>query len=156
MVHIPRFIHKSLITLTLAVMVVSAFAGRIDLATMVTPRYTVEGDAFVRHNGDRFCNRPLYCNHIYAIVLAGDKPFAMVGKQANILGNLMFALVRNGKGTWLQNASDITSKYRPGRMEWIVKDAAWGATADSSRGGARREGHRDGRPRADRERATRR
>jgi hypothetical protein len=103
--------------------------GRIDLSTMVTPTYTVDGDAFVIHNGARYSNRPLYCNHIYAIVLAGDKPCAMVGKQANIFGNLMFALVRDGKGTWLQNASDVTSTYRPGRMEWIVKDASWGATA---------------------------
>ena len=103
--------------------------GRIDLATMVNPNYTVEGDAFVRHNGERYSNRPLYCNHIYAIVLAGDKPCAMVGKQSNIYGNLMFALVRGGKGTWLQDASDVTSKYRPGRMEWTVKDQAWGETA---------------------------
>ena len=121
-----------LIAATLAATVTQAFAGkqgRIDLATMVTPKYRVEGDAFVRHNGPSYSNRPLYCNHIYAIVLAGDKPTAMVGKQSNIYGNLMFALVRNGKGIWLQNASDVTSKYRPGRMEWTVKDAAWGNTA---------------------------
>ncbi len=131
MIHTLRVMRKFLFTLTLAATAATALAGkqgRIDLATMVTPNYTVEGDAFVIHNGKRYSNRPLYCNHIYAIVLAGDKPSVMVGKQLNILGNLMFGLVRNGKGTWLQNASDITSKYRPGRMEWIVKDAAWGAT----------------------------
>jgi hypothetical protein len=103
--------------------------GRVDLSKMVTPLYTVDGDAFTIHNGERYSNRPLYCNHIYAIVLAGDKPCAMVGKMANIYGNLMCALVRGGKGTWLQNASDITSTYRPGRMEWVVKDQAWGSTA---------------------------
>ena len=102
--------------------------GRVDLSTMVTPIYTVEGDAFVRHNGDRYSNRPLYCNHVYAIALAGDKPTAMVGKMSNIYGNLMFALVRGGHGVWLQNASDVTSKYRPGRMEWTVGDQSWGAT----------------------------
>ena len=59
----------------------------------------------------------------------------------------MFALVRDGKGVWLQNASDITSKYRPGRMEWIVKDAAWGATDGAARTGARVAGARDGGPR---------
>ena len=53
----------------------------------------------------------------------------MVGKMANIYGNLMFALVRGGQGVWLQNASDVTSKYRPGRMEWTVEDQSWGATA---------------------------
>ena len=103
--------------------------GRVDLSTMVTPIYAVEGDAFVRHNGGRYSNRPLYCNHVYAIVLAGDKPTAMVGKMSNIYGNLMFALVRGGHGVWLQDASDVTSKYRPGRMEWTVSDQSWGATA---------------------------
>ena len=37
-------------------------AGRVDMETLHTPLYTPEGDAFVRHNGDRFNNRPLYCN----------------------------------------------------------------------------------------------
>ena len=106
--------------------------GRADLSTMVTPIYTVEGDAFVKHNGDRYSNRPLYCNHIYAIALAGDKPTAMVGKMSNIYGNLMFAFVRGGHGVWLQNASDITSKYRPGRMEWTVGDQSWGCNGGSS------------------------
>ncbi len=114
--------------LTTASTALAGKQGRIDLATMTTANYTVDGDAFVAHNGHRYSNRPLYCNHIYAIVLAGDKPYAMVGREKNIFGNLMFGLVRGGKGTWLQNASDITSKYRPGRMEWIVKDQAWGET----------------------------
>jgi len=116
----------------LAATAATGFAGRqeqpIDLSKLDTPLYTVEGDAFVRHNGDRYCNRPLYCNHTYAVALGGDKPYAMVGDGKAFLGNLMFALVRQGQGKWLHNATDITSKYRPGRMEWIVKDAAWGAT----------------------------
>jgi hypothetical protein len=111
---------------------VPAFAGkqpRVPLSSLQTPIYTVQGDGFVRHNGDRYSNRPLYCNHIYAIVLAGDKPLCQVGNMGNILGDLMFALVRNGQGKWVQDASDITSTYRPGRMEWAVKDAGWGDTS---------------------------
>ena len=114
-----------------AALTTPAFAGkqgRVDLQALVNPVYTVEGDAFVRHNGDRYSNRPLYCNHLYAVVLAGDKPYSTLGHETNILGNLMFALVRDGRGKWLQHASDITSRYRPGRMEWTVKDEAWGET----------------------------
>ncbi len=122
-----------LTAVTLAASVITGFAGRleqpINLTKLQTPTYTVEGDAFVRHNGDRYCNRPLYCNHTYAVALGGDKPFLMVGDDKSCLGNLMFALLRQGQGKWLQHASDITSKYRPGRMEWIVKDPAWGKTA---------------------------
>ncbi len=102
--------------------------GRIDLKTLETPSYAVDGDGFVGHNLDRYFNRPLYCNHIYGAVLAGDKPYAQVGIQSQILGSFMFALIRDGKGTWLQNASDITSIYRPGHMEWQVGDASWGST----------------------------
>ncbi len=123
------------LTLVVSILVATAitgFAGRqgnpVDLSKLNTPLYTVEGDAIVRHNGDYYCNRPLYCDHTYAVALGGDKPCVMVGNDKAILGNLMFALVRQGKGKWFQNASDITSKYRPGRMEWLVKDASWGAT----------------------------
>ncbi len=108
-----------------------AFAGRqgrVDLGKMETPNYTVDGDAFVGHNGQHYNNRPLYCSHIYAIVLSGDKPYCQVGDKKIIFGNMMFALVRDGKGKWLLDASDVTSKYRPGRMEWDVKDVSWGTT----------------------------
>ncbi len=102
--------------------------GRVDMSALQTPLYRVEGDAFVRHGGDRFCNRPLYCNHISAVAFGGDKPYAMVGSNKTMLGNLMIGVVRHGEGKWLMDASDITAKYRPGRMEWIVKDASWGET----------------------------
>jgi hypothetical protein len=126
-----RYKSLPLIAATLAATALPLLAGRqerIDLTTLETPIYTVDGDAFVGHNGGKYCNRPLYCNHLVAVAFGGDKPYTMVGSMKTILGNLMFALVRDGKGKWLQNASDITSKYRPGRMEWIVKDDSWGAT----------------------------
>ena len=124
-------LRAALFAATAAAAASPGYAGRqngIDLPSLVTPNYTAEGDAFVGHNGDLYCNRPLYCNHIYAIALGGDKPYAVLGSADSVLGNLMFGLIRGGKGTWFQNASDITSKYRPGRMEWIVKDASWGTT----------------------------
>ncbi len=125
-------IRFTLIAAALAATTTIGYAGRqetpIDLAELQTPLYTVKGDAIMRHNGDRFCNRPLYCNHIYAAALGGDKPTAMVGNKKSFLGNLMFALIRQGSGKWLQDASDITSIYRPGRMEWVVTDASWGGT----------------------------
>ena len=49
-----------------------------------TPLYIVEGEAFVRHNGEHFNNRPLYCNQISAIVVAGDKPLLRFGSGAKL------------------------------------------------------------------------
>jgi hypothetical protein len=92
------------------------------------PLYSCEGDAFVRHNGDRFSNRPLYCNQISAIVLAGDRPLVRFGSGSVLGGTFMLALVRGNNAKWLHDFSDITSKYRPDRMEWTLKDGAFGAT----------------------------
>jgi hypothetical protein len=120
-----------LLSAVLAAASSSAFGGtfdRVDMRTLETPLYTVEGDAFVRHNGDRYTNRPLYNNHISAAVLAGDKPYIIAGSNKTMLGCLMVGFQHGGHAKWLLNASDITAKYRPGRFEWIVKDAAWGDT----------------------------
>jgi hypothetical protein len=109
----------------------TAFAGRqerVDLDTLKTPVYNIEGDAFVGQNGDRYWNRPLYCNNIHAVVLAGDKPVVQLASDNALLGTMMFALVRNGHGTWLQDAGNLTSQYRPDRMDWIVTDPSWGGT----------------------------
>ena len=103
-------------------------AGRVDMETLHTPLYIPEGDAFVRHNGDRFNNRPLYCNQISAIVVAGDRPLIRFGNGSVLDGTFMAALVRGNQAKWLHDWSDITSKYRPDRMQWILKDAAFGAT----------------------------
>jgi hypothetical protein len=101
--------------------------GRVDPETLRTPIYSPEGDAFVRRNGDRFNNRPLYCNQTSAIVVAGDRPLIRFGGSV-LNGTFMAALVRGQKAKWLHDWSDITSKYRPDRMEWTLKDAGFGAT----------------------------
>lgn len=93
------------------------------------PAYTVERGAFVRHNGDRFNNRPLYCNQIAAIVVAGDRPLLRIGVGGLNGGTFLLAYARGGQARWLHEAADLTSEYRPGRMTWIVRDPAFdGAT----------------------------
>ena len=103
-------------------------AARVDLEALREPLYQVEGDAFVRHNGDRFNNRPLYCNQISAIVVAGDRPLVRFGTGSVLNGTFMAALVRGDKAKWLHDFSDNTSKYRPDRMEWILQDPGFGKT----------------------------
>ena len=70
MIHAPRNLRAAVLAGLLMATATPAFAGRqkrIDINTLQTPLYTVEDDAFVRHNGDSYNNRPLYCNHIYAL-----------------------------------------------------------------------------------------
>lgn len=107
----------------------AASVGRVDLSSLLTPIYTVDGNAFVRRNGDRYFNRPLYCNHINAVVLAGDKPLIRLGAGHTVSGTMMFALLRGGKGKWFADASDIESRYECGRMDWTIRDRSWGDTS---------------------------
>jgi hypothetical protein len=103
--------------------------GRVDMDTLRTPLYTVEDGAFTRRNGDRYSNRPLYCHNAQAIVLAGDRPFLLLGNLSQIAGCLMVALVRGGQGKWLHQCSSIVSRYVPGHMEWVVTDKSFGETS---------------------------
>jgi len=91
------------------------------------PVYTLEGNAFVRHNGDRFNNRPLYCNQISGLVVTGDKPLMRFGEGSVQGGTFMLAIEHNHKAKWLTECTDITSKYSADRMEWIIKDAQSGS-----------------------------
>ncbi|MEI7730727.1 MAG: DUF4450 domain-containing protein [Verrucomicrobiota bacterium] len=124
-----KFIVTACLTTALVTNLMQAGSvGRVNHADLAKPAYTLEGDAFVRHNSERFNNRPLYCNQISAIVVAGDRPLIRYGSGSSHHGNFMLALARGQQAKWLHDCSEITSKYRPGRMEWIIKDAAFGDT----------------------------
>ena len=85
-------------------------------------RYHPEGDAIVVHNGGQSYNRPLYCHRIWPVVYAGDKPQLLGLDWAGGFGRLSIGIIRQGKGVWLHDFQDITSRYRPGRMEWLLRD----------------------------------
>ena len=115
--------------LMLAESILAGPVNRVDMTTLKTPLYTVEGGAFVRHNGDHYGNRPLYGNQISAMVLAGDRPVVRFGGENLMGGSFLLALDRHGQAKWLHDCTDVTAKYFPGRMEWVVRDRAFGDTA---------------------------
>ncbi len=84
--------------------------------------YRAEDGAIVQRNGQRFCNRPLYCPNSMGFVMAGDRPFARLINNNYFGGSLMVAVVRGGKGKWLHQCADVAARYRADRMEWIVTD----------------------------------
>ena len=90
--------------------------------------YAVEDGAFVRRNGERLNNRPLYANQMTAVVVGGDRPLLRFGLGVTQSGTLLLGLARGDQSRWLHEASDVTMKYRPGRLEWIVRDAAFPGT----------------------------
>jgi hypothetical protein len=93
-----------------------------NLYAVPTPKYNPEGDAFVCSNGPLFHNRPLYCNHMPVIVLAGDRPLINWINKDYTLGQLLLGVSRGEQSKWLHDFSDITARYRPGRMEWELRD----------------------------------
>jgi len=87
--------------------------------------YTAENGAIVGANTGRYNNRPLYINNTNAFILAGDQPIARLVKDQYLYGTFMLAIERNGKAKWLQQCNQITSFYRPGRMNWEIMDASF-------------------------------
>lgn len=89
-------------------------------------RYHPEGEDFVINNGTRRFNRALYGTNTAFRVEAGDLPeFAMY--MPGMGGNLKFALQKGGKSIWLIAAKDITARYTPGKMSYVVKDPLLGS-----------------------------
>ncbi|HBE41239.1 MAG TPA: hypothetical protein DDW27_08555, partial [Bacteroidales bacterium] len=84
--------------------------------------YKVIDGSFTGYNMDRYNNRPLYCNHMHAFILTGDRPYIRFMNDPYIYGSLMIGVIRDGKGKWLHHFSERTSMYFPGKMEWHLND----------------------------------
>jgi beta-galactosidase len=79
--------------------------------------YHPEGNAIVLENGSRWYNRPLYCNTRQTVILAGEMP-GLTGP----LGTLQGAVKTSAGLVRLDEFSQRTMRYRPGRMEWDLAD----------------------------------
>jgi len=85
-------------------------------------RYHPEGEAIVCTNGGSDFNRPLYCNQSWPTIYVGDRP-RWAGLDWNgVFGHLDLALQRGNDVVWLHDFKSITSRYSPGRMQWILAD----------------------------------
>jgi hypothetical protein len=79
----------------------------------------VEGFELV--NGRRRFNRALYGTNTAFRVEAGDLPeFALY--MPGMGGNFKLGIMAGETGKWLINAAHISAKYRPGMMEYEIKD----------------------------------
>jgi hypothetical protein len=93
-----------------------------------TLRYQPEGEDFVIRNGKRRFNRALYGTHTAFRVEAGDLPeFSMY--MPGMGGNLQIGISRGNKSIWLIKAQDITARYTPGKMSYVIRDPLLGKAA---------------------------
>ncbi|HEU5071393.1 MAG TPA: DUF4450 domain-containing protein [Verrucomicrobiae bacterium] len=84
-------------------------------------RYTPVGTDFVITNGAEYFNRPLYGNNSAFRVDAGDRPeFSLYLPGRG--GNLRLGLKTPLGIKWLNDADQIIARYRPGAMEYTVRD----------------------------------
>ena len=79
--------------------------------------YAPENDAIVIRNGTVWKNRPLYCNHRYDFVMAGEMP-----SLSGSMGTLTVGIGRGETRMLLQQFAERIARYRPGRMEWELTD----------------------------------
>ncbi|WP_395405212.1 DUF4450 domain-containing protein [Pseudoduganella sp. UC29_106] len=88
-------------------------------------RYRPDGADFVNHNGAEFFNRSLYGGHTAFRVDGGDKPEFLLYLPGRG-GNLRLA-VRSAAGVqWLHSARDTVFRYRPGELQYEIRDPALG------------------------------
>lgn len=83
--------------------------------------YRPDGDSFVVENGQEYFNRPLYGSNTAFRADAGDKPeisLYLPGRG----GNLRLGIQTNAGRKWLNDASNIVTRYRPGSMLHDIRD----------------------------------
>jgi hypothetical protein len=84
-------------------------------------RYRPDGTDFVTENGGEFFNRPLYGMNTAFRVDAGDQPEFLLYLPGRG-GNLRLGF-QTGAGTkWLFDAEKILTRYRPGSMQYEIRD----------------------------------
>ena len=106
-----------------AALVLSASASEVSAGE--APKagiYTAEGAAIVGRSARRFHNRPLYCNKVPAVVMAGDLPHIRFAHDPCVCGCLMMAVDRGGKAKWLHDFATVVSKYHDAHVTWEVSD----------------------------------
>ncbi|MGX5687628.1 DUF4450 domain-containing protein [Arcticibacter tournemirensis] len=87
--------------------------------------YKPDGADFLLVNGKKRFNRALYGTNTAFRVEAGDLPeFAMY--MPGMGGNLKFGLIAGNTNKWLIDATEITTRYRPGEMHYDIKDPILG------------------------------
>lgn len=91
-------------------------------STKELPPYTAENGAIVGRNRPFYNNRPLYGDHRPAFTQAGDRPHLRFACKPNVYGCMTLAVQRGQASQWLHDFSEVTSFYRPGRMEWVIRD----------------------------------
>lgn len=102
----------------------SAWAALLAMVTRLSAAdplpgliYRPEGDAIVVRNGTRWDNRPLYCNAREMTILAGEMPGV-----SSALGVVHVGVTRGPVSLKLDQFGERIARYRPGRMEWEVRD----------------------------------
>lgn len=98
--------------------------GRGNFRNPQKLRYAVRDGAILGKNGAFYNNRPLYCPHLDAAVLGGDRPVLRFLDANHAYGTFSAALVHNGHARWFGNYDDVTVEYRCGRTTWRLKDSS--------------------------------
>ncbi|WP_026712720.1 DUF4450 domain-containing protein [Flavobacterium daejeonense] len=84
--------------------------------------YSPEGKSFVLQNGSRKFNRALYGSNTAFRVEAGDLPeFALY--MPGMGGNFKLGISNGKNSKWINEASNISTKYTPGTVEYLIKDS---------------------------------
>ena len=84
--------------------------------------YRPQGVAFIKVQGERRFNRALYGTNTAFRAEAGDLPeFALY--LPGMGGNIKMGIEIAGQAKWLTEADSIETRYLPGKMQYVIRDA---------------------------------
>ena len=96
-------------------------AGHLDRPL----RYHPEGPDFVIENGTEFFNRSLYGGNTAFRVDGGDQPEFLLYLPGRG-GNLRLGVRTPAGAKWLQDATRVITRYRPGELRYEIRDPLLG------------------------------
>jgi hypothetical protein len=94
-----------------------------------TPRYSAQDRWIVGRGLPCLNNRPLYCHpDSDGVALAGDRPLVRLLARPVQCGAFAAAILRAGSGRWFHEWHSVESRYRCGRMTWVLSDPSLAGT----------------------------
>ena len=78
--------------------------------------------AILCRNGDRICNRPIFCANGPVSILAGDRPVIRLIRYQTLLGTFRAWVTQGEKRLYLDMFRSCEFTYRAGMCEWRLHD----------------------------------
>lgn len=110
----------------LVILIINIFCAYAEDTIIKNLRYFPDEDGILIVNGEKRFNRALYGGNTAFRIEVGDLPeFALY--LPGMGGNIKLGIIKNNDSKWLTSANFVKTKFLPGSVEYVIKDAILGS-----------------------------